>query len=169
MIVDDLLGLVVIECLIFVGLGGCLDGMCLYLIYIGGYGLLSISCVCFECGIGGYYVKSCVVWVSIIDFSFDDLVGCEINYVIDLFNGVIGWIMGNIFVVGKNKENYLVIIVVVVEVWVNFLVGLVVEGNDVLIVLGVGFGMMFVVDWSYELLKIGMNKFGLGVKVCDSC
>lgn len=165
---DDPSGSVVIERSTFAGLGGCPDGMCSHSIYIGGYGSLSISRVRFERGTGGHYAKSRAARVSITDSSFDDSAGRETNYAIDLPNGATGRITGNIFVVGKNKENHSAIIAVAAEARVNPSAGLVVEGNDASIAPGAGFGTTFVADWSHELLKIGTNKLGPGVKVRDS-
>lgn len=165
---DDPSGSIVIERSTFSGLGGCPDGMCSHSIYIGGYGSLSISRVRFERGTGGHYAKSRAARVSISDSSFDDSAGRETNYAVDLPNGATGRIAGNVFVVGKNKENHSAIIAVAAEARANPSAGLVVEGNDASIAPGAGYGTTFVADWSREPLKIGANKLGAGVNVRDS-
>jgi hypothetical protein len=165
---DDPSGSVVIERSTFSGLGGCPGGMCSHSIYIGSYGSLSVSRVRFERGTGGHYAKSRAARVSITDSSFDDSAGRETNYAIDLPNGATGRIAGNVFVVGRNKENHSAIIAVAAEARANPSAGLVVEGNDASIAPGAGFGTTFVADWSHEPLKIGTNKLGAGVKVKDS-
>jgi hypothetical protein len=165
---DDPSGSVVIERSTFSGLGGCPDGMCSHSIYIGRYGSLSVSRVRFERGTGGHYAKSRAARVSITDSSFDDSAGRETNYAIDLPIGATGQIAGNVFVVGKSKENHSAIIAVAAEARANPSIGLVVEGNDASIVPGAGFGTTFVADWSHEPLKIGANKLGSGVKIRDS-
>ncbi len=165
---DDPSGSVVIERSTFAGLGGCPDGMCSHSLYIGGYGSLSVNRVRFERGTGGHYAKSRAARVSITDSSFDDSGGHETNYAIDLPNGATGRIAGNVFVVGKNKENHSAIIAVAAEARANPSAGLVVEGNDASVAPGAGFGTTLVADWSHEPLKIGTNKLGAGVKVKDS-
>ncbi len=165
---NDPSGVITIERSTFAGLGGCPGGMCSHSIYIGDYGLLSVSRVRFERGTGGHYTKSRAARVSITDSSFDDSRGRETNYAIDLPNGATGRIAGNVFVVGKNKENYSAIIAVAAEARANPSAGLIVEGNDASIAPGSGFGTTFVADWSHEPLKIGANKLGAGIKVRDS-
>lgn len=71
---------------------------CVYVIYFVNKGSVSVINLWFECGCGGYYVKLCVFNVLIIDNSFDDIKGMKINYMIDLFEGLIGLIVCNIFV-----------------------------------------------------------------------
>jgi hypothetical protein len=161
-------GSIRIERSTFAGLGGCPDGQCSHSIYIGDYGKLTVSRVRFERGTGGHYVKSRSKIVEIVDSSFDDSAGRETNYTIDLPNGSTGLIARNTIVVGKNKENHSAVITVGPENRNNPSAGLTIEGNDVSIAPGAGYGTTFVADWSREPLKIGANKLGAGVKVRDS-
>jgi len=165
---DDPGGSITIERSTFSGLGGCPGGMCSHSIYVGGAATLTVSRVRFERGTGGHYVKSRAARTIITESSFDDSAGRETNYAIDLPNGSTGRIAGNVFVVGKNKENHSAIIAVAAEARANPSAGLVVEGNDASIAPGAGFGTTFVADWSHEPLKIGANKLGAGIKVSDS-
>jgi hypothetical protein len=66
----------------------------------------------FERGTGGHYVKSRAPRVDITDSSFDDSMGRDTNYMIDLSNGAAGRIAGNTFVQGTGKENYSTLIAV---------------------------------------------------------
>lgn len=152
----------------FAGLGGCPGGQCSHSIYIGDIASLIINRVRFERGTGGHYLKSRAARTVVTDSSFDDSAGRETNYAIDLPNGSTGRIAGNVFVVGKNKENHSAIIAVAAEARANPSAGLVVEGNDASIAPGAGYGTTFVGDWSHEPLKIGANKLGAGIKVTDS-
>ena len=165
---DDPANTITIERSTFSGLGGCPGGMCSHSIYVGGAGTLTVSRVRFERGTGGHYVKSRAARTIVTDSSFDDSAGRETNYAIDLPNGSTGRIAGNVFVVGKNKENHSAIIAVAAEARANPSAGLVVEGNDASIAPGAGYGTTFVADWSREPLKIGANKLGAGIKVTDS-
>jgi len=152
----------------FAGLGGCPDGMCSHSIYIGDVASLTVDRVRFERGTGGHYVKSRAARVAITNSSFDDSAGRETNYMIDLPNGATGRIAGNVFVMGKSKENHSAIIAVAAEARQNPSAGLAVDGNDAAIAPGAGYGTTFVADWSHEPLRIGTNKLGAGVKVSDS-
>ncbi len=165
---DDPGGSITIERSTFSGLGGCPGGMCSHSIYVGGAGTLTVNRVRFERGTGGHYLKSRAARTIVTDSSFDDSAGRETNYAIDLPNGSTGRIAGNVFVVGKNKENHSAIIAVAAEARANPSAGLVVEGNDASIAPGAGFGTTFVADWSHEPLKIGTNKLAAGIKVTDS-
>lgn len=165
---DDPGGSIRIERSTFAGLGGCPGGMCSHSIYIGDYGRLTVSRSRFERGTGGHYVKSRAAKIEVLDSSFDDSAGRETNYTIDLPNGATGLIARNTIVVGTNKENHSAVIAVAPEARKNPSAGLAVEGNDVSIVPGAGYGTTFVADWSREPLRIGANKLGAGVKVTDS-
>ncbi len=165
---DDPGGSITIERSTFSGLGGCPGGMCSHSIYVGGAGTLTVNRVRFERGTGGHYLKSRAARTIVTDSSFDDSAGRLTNYAIDLPNGSTGRIAGNVFVVGKNKENHSAIIAVAAEARANPSAGLIVEGNDASIAPGAGFGTTFVADWSHEPLKIGANKLGAGIKPTDS-
>ena len=165
---DDPANTITIERSTFSGLGGCPDGMCSHSIYVGRAGTLTVNRVRFERGTGGHYVKSRATRTIVTNSSFDDSAGRETNYAIDLPNGSTGRIAGNVFVVGKNKENHSAIIAVAAEARANPSAGLVIEGNDASIAPGAGYPTTFVADWSHEPLRIGPNKLGAGVKVTDS-
>ncbi len=165
---DDPSGSISIERTTFAGLGGCPDGMCSHSIYIGAYGSLSISRVRFERGTGGHYAKSRAARVAITDSSFDDSRGHDTNYAIDLPNGATGRIAGNVFVMGKSKENHSAIIAVAAERRENPSAGLIIERNDASIAPGAGYSTTFVANWSHEPLKMGSNKIGAGIKLSDS-
>ena len=165
---DDPSGSISIDHSTFAGLGGCPDGMCSHSIYVGNYGSLSVSRVRFERGTGGHYAKSRAARIAITDSSFDDSQGHDTNYEIDLPNGAIGRIAGNVFVMGKSKENHSAIIAVAAERRENPSAGLIVESNDASIAPGAGYTTTFVADWSHERLKIGPNKIGAGIKLSDS-
>jgi len=161
-------GTIRIERSTFSGLGGCTEGRCSHSLYIGDYAKLTVSRVRFERGRGGHYVKSRAPVIEVLDSSFDDSGGTRTNYTIDLPNGATGLIARNTIVVGKNKENHSAVIAVAPEMRQNRSAGLTMEGNDVSIVPGAGYGTTFVGDWSREALVIGTNKLGTGVKVRDS-
>ncbi len=160
---DDPAATVTIERSTFSGLGGCPDGMCSHSIYIGGIESLVVRRSRFERGTGGHYVKTRGGRVDIADSSFDDSNGRETNYMIDLSNGATGRITGNMFVVGKDKENHSAMITVAPEKRANDSAGLVVANNQASLVPGIGFGTTFVADWSRAALKIGPNKLGPGI------
>jgi hypothetical protein len=87
----------------FTGLG---EGDGVHSIYIGHYGSLRVTNSRFERGRGGHYVKSRAPRIEVLDSSFDDSRGRRTNYLIDLSNGAVGRIAGNVFVHGTGKENY---------------------------------------------------------------
>jgi hypothetical protein len=82
---------------------------------------------------------------------------------IDLPSGAVGTITRNVFVQGKNKENYSAFIAVAAEARTHRSAGLVITGNDASIAPGVGRSTIFVADWSHEPLKIGPNRLGPGL------
>lgn len=161
-------GVITIERSTFSGLGGCPDGGCAHSIYIGGYGKLTVSKCRFERGTGGHYVKSRAAVNEILDSSFDDTVGKATNYMIDLPAGSVGRVAGNMFVQGRNKENYSAFIAVAAEARDNPSAGLLIEDNDASIAPGVARNTFFVADWSREPLKIGTNRLGAGIKVFET-
>jgi hypothetical protein len=165
---EDRQASITVERSTFAGLGGCPGGQCSHSMYIGDVASLTVNRVRFERGTGGHYLKSRAARIDVINSSFDDSAGRQTNYAIDLPNGSTGRIAGNVFVVGKNKENHSAIIAVAAEARANPSAGLRVEGNDASIAPGAGYGTTFVGDWSREPLKIGANKLGSGVKVRDS-
>ncbi len=151
----------------FSGLGGCPNGLCSHSIYVGEIQSTTVTNCRFERGTGGHYVKSRAAKAIISGNSFDDTRGFETNYMIDLPSGATGAITNNVFVQGKNKENYSALIAVAAEGRNNPSAGLVVSGNTATIAPGVDRQTTFVGDWSHEPLKIGANRLGPGIRVSD--
>jgi hypothetical protein len=151
----------------FSGLGGCPDGMCSHSLYIGDNASLSVTNSRFEKGTGGHYVKSRAATARISGNSFDDTRGRTTNYHIDLPAGSVGSITNNVFVQGKDKENYSAIISLGAEQRIHPSAGLVISGNDVSLAPGMDKGTTFIGDWSHEPLRIGQNKIGPGIKLSD--
>lgn len=158
---------IVIDRTTFSGLGGCPDGMCSHSLYVGDFGSLSVTNSRFERGTGGHYIKSRSPRVQISGNSFDDTRGRETNYMIDLPAGAVGSITNNVFVQGRDKENYSALIAVAAEGRNNPSAGLVIANNDASIAPGVDRQTTFVGDWSHEPLRIGPNRLGAGIKVQD--
>jgi hypothetical protein len=143
------------------GLGRCDRGLsCAHSIYIGHYGALTVTASRFERGNGGHYVKSRAPIATITDSSFDDSAGHTTNYMIDLPAGATGEIARNIFVQGRDKENYSAFIAVAAEARENPSAGLSIIGNTASLAPGIDRKSTFVVDWSHEPLKVGTNRLG---------
>ncbi len=151
----------------FSGLGGCPDGMCSHSLYIGDNASLTVTNSRFEKGTGGHYLKSRAATAKISGNSFDDTRGRTTNYHIDLPAGSVGSITNNVFVQGRDKENYSAIIALGAEQRIHPSAGLVIAGNDVSIAPGIDWGTTFIGDWTHEPLRIGQNKIGPGVKLSD--
>lgn len=148
----------------FAGLGRCDRGLsCAHSIYIGNYGALIVTASRFERGNGGHYVKSRAPLATITDSSFDDSAGRATNYMIDLPAGATGEIARNVFVQGRDKENYSALIAVAAEARDNPSAGLSITDNSASIAPGVDRKSTFVVDWSHEPLKLGANRLGPGL------
>lgn len=164
----DPAGRITVDRSTFSGLGRCDRGLaCAHSIYVGDYGSLTVTRSRFERGRGGHYVKSNSGRISISDSSFDDTQGSATNYMIDLPSGAVGTITRNVFVQGKNKENYSAFIAVAAEARNHRSAGLVIAGNDASIAPGVGRNTIFVADWSHEPLKIGPNRLGPGLSAFE--
>ena len=149
----------------FSRLGRCDRGLsCAHSVYTGLYGRVVVTHTRFEKGSGGHYLKTRAATVEIVDNSFDDTQGTATNYMIDLPSGSVGRIANNLFVQGRDKENYSAIIAVAAEERKNPSRGLVVEGNRASIPEGIGRQSVFVADWSGEPLAIGANTIGPGLK-----
>lgn len=146
----------------FSGLGYC-GNDCAHGIYIGHYGALSIAHSRFERGTGGHYVKSRAARVEIIDSSFDDTRGQKTNYMIDLPSGAIGAIRGNTFVQGRDKENYIALVMVAAEGRDNPSAGLMIADNRASIAPGIDRPSTFVFDKSGEKLVLANNRLGPGL------
>ncbi|MEA3036764.1 MAG: hypothetical protein QOH04_2536 [Sphingomonadales bacterium] len=152
---------ILVEQSTFSGLGRCDRGLsCAHSIYIGDYGALVVRRSRFERGRGGHYVKSRTPRVEVSDSSFDDTAGHTTNYMIDLPAGATGVIARNIFVQGRDKENYSGLIVVGAEDIKHSAAGLRIEANDASLAPGVEHGTTFLVDYTGDPLRIGANRLG---------
>ncbi|HMO77374.1 MAG TPA: right-handed parallel beta-helix repeat-containing protein [Sphingopyxis sp.] len=148
----------------FSRLGRCDRGLsCAHSVYTGIYGRVIVTRTRFEKGSGGHYLKTRAVTVDIRDNSFDDTQGTATNYMIDLPSGSVGRIADNLFVQGRDKENYSALIAVAAEERKNRSRGLVIEGNRATLPAGMNRKSVFVADWSGEALAIGANELGAGL------
>lgn len=148
----------------FSRLGRCDRGLsCAHSVYTGIYGRVVVTRTRFEKGSGGHYFKSRGIQVDVRDNSFDDTQGSATNYMIDLPSGSVGRIVNNMFVQGRDKENYSALIAVAAEERKNPSRGLVIEGNRATLPAGMDRKSVFVADWSGEALAIGQNELGAGL------
>ena len=148
----------------FSRLGRCDRGLsCAHSVYTGIYGRVIVTRTRFEKGSGGHYFKSRGISVDVRDNSFDDTQGTATNYMIDLPSGSVGQIAGNMFVQGRDKENYSALIAVAAEERKNPSRGLVIQGNRASLPAGMDRKSVFVADWSGEALAIGANELGAGL------
>ena len=148
----------------FSRLGRCDRGLsCAHSVYTGIYGRVIVTRTRFEKGSGGHYFKSRGIAVDVRDNSFDDTQGTATNYMIDLPSGSVGRIANNMFVQGRDKENYSALIAVAAEERKNPSRGLVIEGNRATLPAGMDRKSVFVADWSGEALAIGANELGAGL------
>ena len=147
----------------FSGLGRHPDGDGAHSLYIGDYGALRVTNSRFERGTGGHYLKSRAPRIEVLNSSFDDSQGRTTNYLIDLPDGAVGRIAGNVFVNGLGKENYGTMIAVAAEEGSNSSAGLTIENNDVSVAPGFPWRTAFVGDWSGERLVIRNNRVGPGI------
>ncbi|MEA3029088.1 MAG: hypothetical protein QOG13_413 [Sphingomonadales bacterium] len=144
----------------FSRLGKHPDGNGAHSLYIGHYGALSVTNSRFERGTGGHYLKSRSPRIEVLNNSFDDSQGQDTNYMIDLPEGAIGRIAGNIFVQGIGKENYGTLIAVHAEEGDHPSAGLTIEDNVASVAPGFAWSTAFVGDWSGEALVIRNNRLG---------
>ncbi|MEA3016962.1 MAG: hypothetical protein QOI38_1684 [Sphingomonadales bacterium] len=157
---NDPRGSIRVEQSTFSGLGICVDGGdCAHSLYIGDYGSLSVIRSRFERGTGGHYVKTRAPRVEIVDSSFDDSAGRSTNYMIDLSNGATGTIARNIFVQGRDKDNYSALIFVGPEGATNSSDGLAIVDNEATLAPGAD-ATTFVADRSGGDLRIENNRLG---------
>jgi hypothetical protein len=136
---------------------------CSHSVYIGAYGSLTVRRSRFERGTGGHYVKSRSPHIFVEDSSFDDISGHSTNYMIDLPNGATGRIAGNVFVQGRDKENFSAFITVAAEGVVNDSAGLIVTGNDARFAPGAPRPSAFVADFTGAAMRIEGNRLGPGL------
>ncbi|HEY0147425.1 MAG TPA: right-handed parallel beta-helix repeat-containing protein [Allosphingosinicella sp.] len=156
-------GAILIERSTFSGLGRCDRGLaCAHSIYIGEYGggSLTVRRTRFERGRGGHYVKTRAAMVEVSDSSFDDTAGRTTNYMIDLSTGASGTIARNVFVQGKDKENYSALIAVAGEGRKTPSDGLIIANNDASLAPGMNRGTTFVADWGGDVTRIEANRLG---------
>ncbi|HEY0111720.1 MAG TPA: right-handed parallel beta-helix repeat-containing protein [Allosphingosinicella sp.] len=145
----------------FSGLGENSEGV--HSIYIGQYGALTVTNCRFERGTGGHYVKSRAPRIAVLGSSFDDSHGRATNYMIDLPDGAVGRIADNVFVQGKDKDNYSTLIAVAAEDKRSPSRGLIIEDNSASVAPGFRGATTFVRDWSGEPLIIRNNRLGSGI------
>lgn len=158
---SDPAGTIRVERSTFSGLGRCdRDLDCAHSIYVGGYGALVVRESRFERGTGGHYVKSRAARIEVSGSSFDDTGGRGTNYMIDLPHGAVGTIARNIFVQGRDKENYSAFIIVAGEGADNDSTGLLIAGNDASIAPGPSRRTSFVADVSGHALRVEDNRLG---------
>jgi hypothetical protein len=153
-------GTISIDHATFSGLGKHPDGNGAHSLYIGQYGALRVTNSRFERGTGGHYLKSRSPRIEVLNNSFDDSQGEDTNYMIDLPEGAVGRIAGNIFVQGVGKENYSTLIAVHAEDGDNPSAGLTIEDNVASVAPGFRWSTAFVGDWSGEALVIRNNRLG---------
>ena len=161
---DDRGGTILVERSTFSGLGRCdRDLDCAHSIYIGNYGSLAVRRSRFERGRGGHYVKSRAARIEVTECSFDDSAGHLTNYMIDLSNGATGLIAGNVFMQGRDKENYSALITVAAEGVANSSAGLAIRDNEAEMVPGLRRPTAFVADFTGEPIRIDGNRLGPGI------
>ena len=162
---DDPSSSIVIDRSTFRRLGRCDRGLsCAHSIYIGDYGSLKVTHSRFEAGNGGHYIKSRAPRITVTNSSFDDTHGKATNYMIDLPAGASGVISGNVFVQGKDKENYSAFIAVAAEGKRHSSAGLNVHSNNASLAKGVQRKTTFVADWSGDQMRIANNKLSPELK-----
>jgi hypothetical protein len=162
---DDPSATLTIDRSTFSRLGRCDRGLsCAHSVYTGAYGRVVVTHTRFEKGSGGHYLKTRARAVDIRDNSFDDTQGTATNYMIDLPAGATGRIANNLFVQGRDKENYSALIAVAAETRDNSSRGLSIENNRASLPQGIGRTTAFVADWSGDPLAIGANELGDGIK-----
>lgn len=164
---NDPAGSIRIDHSTFSGLGKDPDGDGAHSLYIGDYGSLRVTSSRFERGTGGHYLKSRSPRIEVLDSSFDDSRGSRTNYLIDLSNGAVGRIAGNVFVSGTGKANHTTMITVAPEGAKNRSAGLTIEQNDVSVVPGFKWHTAFVGDWSGEALAIRDNRVAAGIALLE--
>lgn len=165
---DDPASTIAIEGSTFRRLGRCdRDLDCAHGIYVGDYGRLIVTRSRFDEGNGGHYLKTRSAQVEIVGNSFDDSAGRVTNYMIDLSNGASGRISGNMFLQGRDKDNYSAFITVAPEGKAHESGGLAVEGNTAAFVPGVERTSTFVANWTADRVRIGANTLAGGIKVTD--
>jgi hypothetical protein len=159
LVANDHEGTIRVDRSTFSGLGLCPeDEGCSHAIYNSGDGTLIVTRSRFERGTGGHYVKSRGTRIEISDSSFDDSAGRATNYMIDLANGATGRIERNLFVQGADKENYSAFISIAPEGVEHSSNGLVIAGNEAMLVPGLRRRTAFVADASGDRIALADNR-----------
>ncbi|HEX4874600.1 MAG TPA: right-handed parallel beta-helix repeat-containing protein, partial [Sphingorhabdus sp.] len=78
--------------------------------------------------------------------------------------GATGMISGNVFVQGKDKENYSAFIAIAAEGRDRSSAGLAISGNDASLATDVDRNTVFLADWSGDAIVLGANRLGRGLK-----
>jgi hypothetical protein len=161
---DDPAATISIDHSTFRKLGRCDGDMpCAHSIYIGDYGLLTVTNSRFDQGTGGHYVKSRSGRVNISGNSFDDSRGHLTNYMIDLSNGAGGVIAGNEMEQGEDKDNHSLFISIAPEGRKHSSAGLVIRDNVVRYSPGIERQSAFVANWSNDAPAILQNSLARGI------
>ena len=79
-------------------------------------------------------------------------------------NGSTGVIEGNVFVQGRDKENYSAFIAVAAEGKEHSSNGLIVRNNDARVGPGIDRTTTFLADWSGDRVQLGANRLGPKLK-----
>jgi len=155
---DDSSSSISIDRSTFAGLGKDPRGRGAHSLYVGKYRELKVTNTLFERGTGGHYIKSRAPIVAISESSFDDSLGQNTNYMIDLPNGAVGRITGNSFLNGLGKANYGILISVAPEGRLNSSSSLLIDHNRVMLAPGYPWTTAFVGNWSGDTLTIRDNQ-----------
>jgi hypothetical protein len=162
---DDPAGRIFITRSTFTGLGTCENSAgCAHSLYIGNYGSLTVRESRFERGMGGHYLKARSAEVVIENNSFDDANGKATNYMIDLPAGSVGKIAGNMFVQGRDKENYSAFIALGAEEVLHPSNGLQIVNNDARLVPGLVRSSTFLADWTGARVTLQGNRLAPSLK-----
>jgi hypothetical protein len=149
----------------FSGLGQCDESpSCAHAIYLMFKGEVVVTHSRFERGTGGHYVKLRVPQVTITDNSFDDSKGRKSNYMIDLSEGGTGLIAHNMFVQGRDKENYSAFITEAAEAKTYSSAGLTVSGNSATMAPGAPGNPAFVATSNRQPVRMEENQLGPGIR-----
>ena len=165
---NDPKGSIFIDRSTFTELGNCPnDERCSHSVYINRYGKAVVTNSRFEKGRAGHYLKSRAAIDIFKNNSFDDSQGSHTNYHIDMPEGATGEVSGNMFVQGKNKDNYSAIIALGAETVMRPSDGLVVANNDARFAPGAENTTVFLADWQGARVVQTGNKIAPGLKAYE--
>jgi hypothetical protein len=149
----------------FSGLGSCEnEAGCAHSLYIGNVAALTVRESRFERGTGGHYLKARAAEVVIEGNSFDDSGGRGTNYMIDLPAGSRGRIANNLFIQGRDKENYSAFIALGAEERLHPSAGLRIENNEARFVPGLSRQSTFLANWTGERVVMQGNRLAEGIR-----